>query len=364
MPASDERDDLESLLEAVAGPSDPLGLPRESPKNTAFSATAGHWWHPTNRWLRLLPSHVVLLLLSMPAGAAPPPQGSVDSSPVALDLLEDGPTRIARGLLAGPYAGGPEEAALAFLAEHGPALGNGDSTAWWTPARVRSWRGRTLVRLQQLHGGIPVMGGGATVVLDGRSRVTMVNASVRDGLTVDTSPVVTADRAVEIAVDHLGIEPSAAARPVLAISPARAGGALIYQVHLSTARPLGSWMVTLDYEIVEGEHHEYEIPVGRDFDRELDGEVDGIVLSAADEDIDLLPDTTYYMALIHQNCAAVTLTIETEISFAEPETGDDDDDDGGGCSCRQDAGRRTAAGAIALASLATLGLLRRRRANR
>jgi len=121
-------------------------------------------------------------------------------------------------------------------------------------------------------------------------------------------------------------------------------------------------MVEFDYELIESPNgHEFETPVPGEHDRELDDNPDEIVIALDDEDLELRADTTYYLTLIHRNCAAVDMTLEAELDIAAPPADDDDDDDGDGCNCRLSGG----SGAPALGAGLGLALLafalRRRR---
>ncbi len=164
----------------------------------------------------------------------------------ARGIVTDGPTRIAGDLSLDLGAGAPAEIALRALAELGPELGIDGGDVAWAPGSTREWRGRTLVRLQQLHGGVPVVGGRAVVKLERGGRVALVNAAAHEGLGVSTLPAVPPADAIERARATLGAPADLQATAALAVQPDAGGGSLIYRVHLSrTTRP-DAWMVTVD----------------------------------------------------------------------------------------------------------------------
>ena len=165
---------------------------------------------------------------------------------IALPAAADGPNRLVRGLDIDPGTRSPEEAALFALDEVGPTLGLPSGTVAWTHRRTATWRGRTLVRVHQVHGGVPVLGGGAVVKLDRRGHVTLVNASAHAGLRVSTAPRVGADIAIHAAREALGDRGKAQAVAALAVQPDAGGGTLVYRVQLSGRGGLDSWMVTVD----------------------------------------------------------------------------------------------------------------------
>ena len=159
-------------------------------------------------------------------------------------LLATSATCHARDFRAGPYDGAPQGVARQLLADHGAALG--------VPAGMdmevgdtERWRGRTVVRLQQHHRGVPVRGRGARIKIDGDGRVSWADVDVRDGLTVGVVPGVDAVTAAQVVLDHLGVIPVVVPEPLLEVLPT-GDGRLVYTVLVSTAAPMRSWKVTLD----------------------------------------------------------------------------------------------------------------------
>jgi len=149
-----------------------------------------------------------------------------------------------RGFRAGPYPGEPGEAAQRFLAEHGRDLRVPDLQ--WAERRVQPWRGRTLVRLQQMHSGVPVADSAAVVKLDRDVRVTLANVAGHTGLTVAVVPTLDAAAAARAAMAAVDFTPQAAPAPRLVVLPGPRGGALAYRVRLSSDAPIRSVRVTVD----------------------------------------------------------------------------------------------------------------------
>lgn len=150
------------------------------------------------------------------AGAAESPQGAM---PPASDEVAAG------------------DAALAAL----KALDLGAAVGPLVPTRAWTWRGRTTVALQQLHGGVPVRGGGATVILDGRGRPTTVTSHQRAGLTVATTPAIRADEAGRRLGAALPSPPTRPLSPRLAV----VGDRLLWEAHATTTSPPDAWRLSL-----------------------------------------------------------------------------------------------------------------------
>ncbi len=203
-------------------------------------------------------SFVALLsLLAAPAAAG---------FPVAVE----GSSRLATELAEGPYPGAPAEVATAFVAEHGAALGL--SPTQLRVEREATWRGRTAVHLVQLHGGVPVQGGGAVIRTAADGRVGFASATWIDGLTVDPTPSVAAERAAALALAEL---PGARAHdPELVVRKLGRGGRLVWTVELF-AEPTGWWRAEVDA-------HSGELLLVRDLRAGVDGRAYAHNLDAAD----------------------------------------------------------------------------------
>ncbi len=184
--------------------------------------------------------HLVAMFALLATWAAPP------ASATEPQRFDDGSTVITRGIRLDPGSGTPAEIALRAVAEMGPDLGIDAGVAGWAPGRTTEWRGRTLVRLHQVHGGIPVLGGRAQVKLDRGGRVSLISASAHGGLSVSPVPATSHAAAIETGSTALGRPADMQATAALAVQPDASGGSLVYRVHLSrTTRP-EAWMVTVD----------------------------------------------------------------------------------------------------------------------
>ena len=542
---------------------------------------------------------LLMTWLAQPAAAAPRDttrQWLEDSSEAALMMMEDGPTRIVRGFEIDPGTRSPEGAALHALDEVGPVLGLPSGSVTWTHRHTTRWRGRTLVRLHQVHEGIPVLGASAVVKLDRAGRVTLVNhGHPFDGATLVTTNYVYEDgsgydnafyttdisgnqilcfgqgtfdfaydagviahefghsviqtttnmlmdwiiydeygannapngihegladywagtyqgrsevsswvpvgrdmdndhvcpddltgeshddgmivgaaawdiylqvgkeaaddivygalllvsqaptfaelaeamieaasdleedgeitgedlEAIQASLDDRGMLVCGRSLPIdpdepfeyelglfmgmqeldeewcdrmremgvnfmpafqfsLTTPPAADGVLEELEISIDMDRYDGGSfgeaellytfmiregeMVTVDFETIETPGgYEMETPIPGESDRQLDDNPDEIVITLEDEDIELLSDTTYYMTLLHRNCAAADMTLEVEFTIAAPPADDDDEDDeGDGCSCRLSGGPPAVPVAAGL-GLALLGLALRRR---
>ena len=93
----------------------------------------------------------------------------------------------------------PEAAARAFLSAHGGAFGLGPSaTLRLVDERTAPGR-RSSLRFQQLLDGVPVLGGELIVNLDDRRRILSASGETEPASAVDTTPMVPARDAAELA---------------------------------------------------------------------------------------------------------------------------------------------------------------------
>ena len=112
---------------------------------------------------------------------------------------------------------------------------------------------------------------------------------------------------------------------------------LDYAIYVRLGEP-----VTFEYELIDtGMGFALDSPIPDGFDLDFTGNPNWFEFEADDEELPLAPDTTIYIAMVHQNCASTHLTITPEAIVAEPAddddvADDDDDDDDDGCGCRQD----------------------------
>ncbi|MGV9271421.1 M4 family metallopeptidase [Kitasatospora sp. NPDC003701] len=151
---------------------------------------------------------LALTLSASPALAAPPgpPGPSADPDPVPGLVAGEGTAapQLVTGL-AEAAPGGPGEAARAHLAAH-PDRYRVDPGQLTELAVERTAEGRHTVRFQQVHGGIPVLGGQYLVRLVGAGagqRVESVGGKYFTGLTAPTTAAVPAATLRRLALDSL-----------------------------------------------------------------------------------------------------------------------------------------------------------------
>jgi Zn-dependent metalloprotease len=155
----------------------------------------------------LVGAAVVLSMLAVPAAAQEPPRHDRGSL-----LAELGSSRVERhaataqlrfvsGSAARPAASSatlgrpstPQAAARRFMARYGSLFGIADASGDLRVARhERAVGGNTFVRYQQLHRGVPVLGGELAVQVDARGNVISANGEASPGLRVEVTPSVTA----------------------------------------------------------------------------------------------------------------------------------------------------------------------------
>jgi MYXO-CTERM domain-containing protein len=122
-------------------------------------------------------------------------------------------------------------------------------------------------------------------------------------------------------------------------------------------------LVTFDMESVNtGMGFELDVPNPLDYDLAFEESPRSITLDS--ETIELASDTTYYLAMRHMNCAAVDMTISTQLTLGElpddsgpDDTGESEPEGCGGCSTGSASGGHLAL----LGLLALVGVARRRR---
>lgn len=94
----------------------------------------------------------------------------------------------------------PETVARAFLAEYGAPFGVRDAAAELQVMRERTVDGdRSFVRFQQLHRGIPVVGGELIVQTLPGNKVVAATGQLAPGLDVDVTPRISAEEAATVA---------------------------------------------------------------------------------------------------------------------------------------------------------------------
>ena len=169
-----------------------------------------------------------------------------------------------------PYAGTPEQAARAFIAQHATLFGvasDGDLHL----ASATAAMGGQLVRFQQTFNGVPVNNGGIGVVLNADNQVIMVSGPFFRDVAVSTQPTLSAAQAVsaaeaDIARFHVAIptavtdlqepglevlnqqvEPTVAKiQPTLWVYPTADGYRLAWKVAKYGNNPFGLFEVAVD----------------------------------------------------------------------------------------------------------------------
>ncbi len=170
------------------------------------------------------------------------------SDPAPLKVLNQGDVLVIRNFRAAPYslAATAQEAAVAFVGDYYELFGIENPEEELLVLGLQPWRGRTIVRLQQLLQGIPVAGGQVIVKLDRTGHAVMAVSSLRPGLTVDVTPAISADAAVQAAASAVKGDPSGAPSASLMVLPDRSGCKLAWRVMLSTCSSPGAWLVDVD----------------------------------------------------------------------------------------------------------------------
>ena len=103
---------------------------------------------------------------------------------------------VARSANVGPGAS-PEAGARSFLATYGPLFGASDPGRDLRIGHIAAAdRGRSSVRFQQLHQGVPVLGGELVVNLDGQRNVLSANGELSPEKSLDVAPAIGVTEAV------------------------------------------------------------------------------------------------------------------------------------------------------------------------
>lgn len=146
-----------------------------------------------------------------------------------------------RDLPGASVGGDPAEQARSLLRQHEERLGL--SAEDLEVRRVRHWRDRAIVHLDQLHEGVVVQGAGAVLRLGPSGELDLLTTSWQPRLAVSGEPTIPAAQARERALNAVGEgRVRRAELRVRALGPA---GRLVWQVEL-VGQPLGWWQVELD----------------------------------------------------------------------------------------------------------------------
>ncbi|HSJ52626.1 MAG TPA: M4 family metallopeptidase, partial [Anaerolineae bacterium] len=144
--------------------------------------------------------------------------------------------------------GSPEQAARQFLVQYGPLFGLRDQEQELEVMRTQTRdRGRTFVRFQQVHQGVPVFGGELIVQLDEGKNVLSVGGEILPALDLEPSPRISADeaqaRALAVTAKSYGLpaEELVASKPELRVynpillQPGPDLDSLVWQVEVTAA---------------------------------------------------------------------------------------------------------------------------------
>jgi Zn-dependent metalloprotease len=98
----------------------------------------------------------------------------------------------------------PEAAARAYIAEYGKLFGIEDQTRQLrAEGAEEAGKDRSVVRFQQVHGNVPVLGGELNVQVDGANRLLVATGEVLPHISLDTQPGVGAQEAKRTALEYI-----------------------------------------------------------------------------------------------------------------------------------------------------------------
>ena len=184
-----------------------------------------------------------------------------DQATGTLDVLYD--------FASAPSAADPESAARSFIAANAGLFGLSDAGTLRLKSNVEALGGN-LLYFEQTHAGLPVVGGGVGVVMDGQRRVKMVSGPYHPNLSLGTTPSLDAAAALAAAQSDLAryqIEwtPAVAAvmnpamdalqtelgllatpRPELNVVPTPQGARLAYSFYVFSRNPFGYFHYQID----------------------------------------------------------------------------------------------------------------------
>lgn len=182
----------------------------------------------------LLGAAVVLSMLAVPA-AAQEPSGS-DRGNLLAELgssrvqrhAATGQLRFVSGTAARPAATSetlgrpstPRAAARRFMDRYGSLFGIADASQELRVTRSeRAIGGNTFVRYQQLHRGVPVLGGELSVQVDAGGSVVSANGEASPEVSVNVTPAVSSAAASRAALDAVAKDPRANRQQLSASTP-------------------------------------------------------------------------------------------------------------------------------------------------
>lgn len=189
------------------------------------------------------------------------------------------------------YAGTPEQAARAFVAQNAALFGIGDAGAGnLRLTSAKAALGGHLLRFQQLYNGVLVDGGGIGIVLNKDNQVIMASGPFFRDVAVNTVPTLSASQAVAAAAASLGkfsvalpveatnlqasgmavldqqVAPEVAKiPPTLWVYPTANGYRLAWKVANYSTNPFGLYEIAVDAhsgEVLARRNHAASIDVG------------------------------------------------------------------------------------------------------
>ena len=143
---------------------------------------------------------------------------------------------VIRGMRVAVRGATPTDRARAFLRQHADLVIDAEQLRTMD---VRGTKRRTVVRFQQTHRGLPVLGATLTVSMDPDGRVRSLHSGVRMTTVKDVAPRVDGKLAIGVASRAVAGRTATGGQTTLAIAP-RGGGVLVHVVTLPmTVDPLG-----------------------------------------------------------------------------------------------------------------------------
>lgn len=126
------------------------------------------------------------------------------------------------------------------------AGGAGEPDLSYRVRRIARWRDGEAVHLDQLHRGVPVLGGDGVVFRSESGLEPVFRLQQVPGLTVGVTGGIGGERAVEIA--RAAVEGGAEmdVRAEVSVLPTPGGGRLVHRVQLGAVAPPAAWMVSVD----------------------------------------------------------------------------------------------------------------------
>jgi len=144
--------------------------------------------------------------------------------------------------------GSPEAMARQYLRESAALLHLRADLSDLRYRLTREARVNRTVRFEQVHQGVPVLGGEIAVTLDNEATVTYVMNGYKPGVSLaSTAPAVSAERARAIALEYLGVKDGVSWERTDLVVHHRGTSRLVQRVAVvPRTAPLGEWHVLVD----------------------------------------------------------------------------------------------------------------------